>query len=288
VRPGNRQVVHHCTVFLSPPGPSSDCDFYETGSLGSHSIIAFTPGSGPVRFPEGMAKRIPAGWRLHLVVHYVAIGSPQIDRTEVGLQFLDVARVHREVATKLISDDNLRIPPYAAEHRVERTWTADRNYFLLAMLPHMHFRGKSFRYTAEYPEGTSEVLLDVPAYDFNWQHRYELMEPKKLPSGTVIRCSAVYDNSADNPNNPDPSATVRSGEQSYDEMFNGYLDIAAADEDLIAEQDAAKRKQRGSVAILVGAILLTCFWVFRIHRRPLAASISDSSGNSATRTSARN
>ncbi|MDB5312499.1 MAG: hypothetical protein JWO38_6701 [Gemmataceae bacterium] len=131
------------------------------------------------------------------------------------------------------------IPPHAAAHRVEQTWTADRDYLLLAMFPHMHLRGKSFRYAAEYPDGTAEILLDIPGYDFNWQHRYELAEPKRLPAGTVIRCTAVFDNSTGNPANPDPAATVRTGLQSTDEMFNGYFDITPADQDMWAERAAA-------------------------------------------------
>jgi hypothetical protein len=86
------------------------------------------------------------------------------------------------------------------------------------------------------------VLLDVPAYDFHWQHRYELADPKRLPAGTVVRCTATFDNSADNPANPDPTATVRSGLRSEDEMFNGFLDVVAADEDLAVEQPSSRRK----------------------------------------------
>jgi hypothetical protein len=96
----------------------------------------------------------------------------------------------------------------------------------------MHLRGKSFRYEAVYLDGRTEVLLDVPRYDFNWQHRYVLAKPKRLPAGTLIRCLAIYDNSEDNPANPDPSQTVRAGKQSWDEMFNGYFEWVLADEDL--------------------------------------------------------
>ena len=271
VRPGNRRVVHHCSVFLRPPWVTGK-ELFETGRLGSHNLVAFTPGSGPVRFPDGMAKHVPAGWRLHFIVHYTPIGTPQTDRTELGLQFLDPAAVRKEVGTKLLVDPDLVIPPHAAAHRVERTWTADRDVLLLAMLPHMHLRGRSFRYAAEYPDGTSEVLLDVPRYDFNWQHRYELTEPKRLPAGTVIRCTAVYDNSRDNPANPDPTATVRAGEQSWDEMFNGYFDFALADEDLAAERAAADRTRQRSASVLAGAGVLAGLWGVRLWRGRRAVS----------------
>jgi peroxiredoxin/mono/diheme cytochrome c family protein len=259
VRPGNRRVVHHCSVFLQPPGATGTDTFFETGALGSENLIAFTPGSEPLRFPDGMAKRIPAGWRLHFIVHYQAVGTPQTDRTELAVQFLAPEAVRKEVATKLLMDIDLVIPPNAPAHRVERAWTAERDCLLLSVLPHMHLRGKSFRYTVEYPDGTSEVLLDVPAYDFNWQHRYELTEPMRLPAGTVLRCTAVYDNSVANPFNPDPGATVRAGLQSTDEMFNGYFDIVLADQDISAEFAAAAQRRR-ALWLLWSAVLLVCLW----------------------------
>jgi peroxiredoxin len=235
VRPGNRRVLHHCNVFLHPPNANSPTETYQTtGALGSYALIAFTPGTDPLRLPTGMAKRIPAGWKLHFVLHYTPIGAPTTDQTELGLVLTDPKDVRKEVATKLVVDNGLRIPPGAAAHRVEHTWRADTDVLLLSLFPHMHVRGKSFRYVAEYPDRPPEVLLDVPAYDFNWQHRYELVEPKRLPAGTVVRCIAVYDNSPGNPNNPDPTAEVRTGEQSFDEMFNGYFDVALADQDMQA------------------------------------------------------
>src|SRR5262249_33718846 len=153
-------------------------------------------------------------------------------QTSLGLIYTDPREVHQEVATKLMYDLDLRIPPHVADHRVEQSWRIDRDILLLAMFPHMHLRGRSFRYDVRYPDGTDEVLLSVPRYDFNWQNRYELAKPKRLPAGSVITCTAHYDNSAANPANPDPSATVVAGQQTTDEMFNGYFEFALADEDL--------------------------------------------------------
>jgi peroxiredoxin len=267
VRPGNRRVVHHCTVFLQPPNVSDPKALFDSGALGSNNLVAFTPGSGPLVLPEGMAKRVPAGWRLYFVVHYTPIGSPVEDRTELGLRLLDPAAVRKEAATKLLYDANLAIPPNAAAHAIEMTWTADRDYLLLSMFPHMHLRGKSFRYTAEYANGLSEVLLDVPNYDFNWQHRYELTEPKRLPAGTVLRCRAIYDNSAGNPANPDPTATVRAGVQSWDEMFNGYFDVVLANQDMPLERDAANRKRTWFALVLAITGLIAAAWATRLRRQ---------------------
>jgi peroxiredoxin len=254
VRPGNRRLLHHCNVFLHPPDADDAMTTYETeGTLGSHNLIAFTPGSGPMRLPHGMAKLIPAGWKLHFVLHYTPIGVPADDQTELGLVLADPKDVRKEVATKLVRDEKLRIPPGAANYRVENTWTAEADCLVLAMLPHMHVRGKSFQYLAEYPDGTREILLDVPAYDFNWQHRYELVEPKRLPAGTVVRCIAVYDNSSGNPANPDPTVEVRTGLQSWDEMFNGYFDIVLVDQQL---QLVAPARTNLAPAITIGVLAL--------------------------------
>jgi hypothetical protein len=179
-----------------------------------------------------MAKKVPAGWTLMFVLHYQPIGSVQTDQTRLGLVFADPKTVTKEAATKLVFDGDFTIPPRTPDFRVERTYAFSQDALLLAMLPHMHLRGKSFRYEAVYPDGRTEILLDVPRYDFNWQHRYVLAEPKRLPEGTVLRCIAHYDNSTENPVNPDPDATVRVGLQSGDEMFNGYFEWALADQDL--------------------------------------------------------
>jgi peroxiredoxin len=226
VRPSNRAVVHHCNVFLRPPGSP---DVVEQGSLGSYCLTAMAAGTPAMRLPPGMAKRIPAGWHLVFVVHYTPVGSEQVDRTSLGLKFVDAKDVTREAATRLMVDEQLCIPPGAADHRVEHSAAMERDLLLLAMFPHMHLRGKSFRYEAIYPDGSQETLLNVPRWDFAWQHRYELAEPKRLPAGTVLRCIAHYDNSAANPANPNPGETVRTGPRSEDEMFNGYYDVALAE-----------------------------------------------------------
>jgi hypothetical protein len=235
VRPGNRRVLHHCNVYLQPPGEHDPRQTFETvGPLGSDSVAAYAPGTGPTRYPPGMAKVIPAGWKIHLGLHYTPIGIPTSDQTEIGLQLADPRTLRRQVVTKLIEDKQLRIPPGASAHRVEHTFRLETSCQLVSLFPHLHFRGKAFRYVAEHPDGSAEVLLDVPAYDFNWQHRYELAEPKPLAAGTVIRCVAVYDNSAANPYNPDPTREVPYGEQVWDEMFYAAFEVALSDEDVRA------------------------------------------------------
>jgi hypothetical protein len=117
------------------------------------------------------------------------------------------------------------IPPGDPNYRVDSAFTLYQNASLVAMRPHMHMRGKSFEFRAVYPSGDTEVLLRVPRYDFNWQPYYYLETPKPLPKGTRIECTAHFDNSANNPRNPDPTAAVRWGEQSWEEMMLGWFDV---------------------------------------------------------------
>ncbi len=104
--------------------------------------------------------------------------------------------------------------------------TLQQDATLVNLLPHMHFRGKSFEYRATYPNGEKEVLLSVPHYDFNWQLTYDLAREKKLPKGTVIECEAHFDNSPNNRFNPDPTKEVHYGEQTWEEMMIGFFDVA--------------------------------------------------------------
>jgi peroxiredoxin len=231
IMPGNRAVVHHCSVYLQPPGDNNVDQLAQVGQLESFCLTTAAANTPPMLLPEGRAKRIPAGFRLVFVMHYQTIGSPQVDCTSLGLTFADPASVRQEVATRLMYDPTLRIPPRVADHRVEQTWAVNRDVQILSFFPHMHLRGKSFRYDLIRPDGSEEILLDVPRFDFGWQHRYDLAEPLRVSAGSQLRCTAVFDNSSGNAANPNPDVEVRAGEQSWDEMFNGYFDVVLADED---------------------------------------------------------
>ena len=218
--PGNRRVVHHILAFARPKGSRAGVEA-QRGFL-----VGYVPGSLAEQFPDGMAKRIPADSELIFQVHYTPIGTEQLDQSQLGIIFADPETITHEVQTTSAVQTRLRIPPgdnnYEVSAMLPEVLPACR---LLTMAPHMHLRGKSFRYTAVYPESRREVLLDVPAYDFNWQTGYRLSEPLALPQGTKIFCEASFDNSAANLNNPDPTQWVRWGDQTYDEMMIGYFDI---------------------------------------------------------------
>jgi hypothetical protein len=175
----------------------------------------------PIHMP-GTAKRIPAGSTLIFQVHYTTNGKPGRDRSRIGLVFAKEPP-QREIRTGLISNALFAIPPGAGDHHVEAEATFSEDVKIWSMHPHMHLRGKDMTYTATYPDGRSEILLRVPKYDFGWQTDYWLAQPLSVPKGTKIRVSAHFDNSSANRANPDPSATVRWGDQTWEEMMIGFF-----------------------------------------------------------------
>jgi peroxiredoxin len=223
VRPGNLAVVHHALVSILP----AHGDMSRLDNLGA--LLDYAPGMQPTVLPEGHAIRIPAGSKLVFQVHYTPNGSAQTDLTRLGLVFADPRRVRHEVRGGAVAKVDLSIPPGAEHHEVVGELRISEDIRLLSLSPHLHLRGKSFRFEAVFPDGRREVLLDVPRYDFNWQLRYELAEPKRLPAGTRLVCTAVYDNSAGNPANPDPTQTVGWGDQTWQEMLIGFFAFVRED-----------------------------------------------------------
>jgi hypothetical protein len=250
IRPGNPAVVHHINVFLRPPGGKPNTIYLNAVK---DSYLAMTvPGNTVTHWPDGVAKVIPEGWSIVFSVHYQPNGTPQIDRSCLALQLADTVR--QQVATRNLLKFDMVVPPHAVTP-ISMTWELEDDFTLYALYPHMHLRGKSMIFEIVAPQ--REVLLNVPRYDFNWQHRYVLSEPRKLAKGTVIECRAVFDNTADNPHNPDPSATVRFGPQSSDEMFQASFEVARTHEDL-----SAWRWELLSVlaAMLSVGVLVTRLW----------------------------
>ncbi len=212
-RPGNRAVVHHIIVAVIPPEKLRSRLSGE--DLASNWLTATAPGARPLSLPDGLAKHVPAGSRLVFQMHYTPNGTPQQDRSCVGFKFADPKLVKKVVGTDKAANPRFRIPAGDSNYKVEADHRFDRDMLMLAMFPHMHLRGKAFRYTAIYPDGQSEILLDVPHYDFGWQNSYEFVEPKQMPTGTRLHCEAWYDNSEDNLANPDPTASVTWGDQTW-------------------------------------------------------------------------
>jgi hypothetical protein len=216
-RPQNREVVHHILVYIIPKG-ARRLNLKEV-------LVGYAPGSLPIHYKDGLAIKVPAGSKFVFEMHYTPNGTAQTDLSYAGVCFADKADVERVVRGEIAIEPELRIPPNASEHVEKAGHLLRSDSLLISMTPHMHLRGKAFRYEASYPDGSSEILLDVPRYDFNWQLKYILKQPKFMPKGTKIICTATYDNSEDNLVNPNPNAWVGWGDQSWDEMMIGFMDF---------------------------------------------------------------
>lgn len=226
-RPGDRSVVHHIIIYVDDHGAR------KRERRGDSHLGGYAPGDMASIFPAGSAKLIPAGSDLIFEVHYTPIGVVKTDRSSVGLTFAKEPPT-RSAVTHPIAQGKFAIPPGDDNHAVESSFTFDRDAHLHGFMPHMHLRGKDFKYTATFPDGRSEVLLSVPAYDFAWQSSYRLAEPRAMPKGTRIDCIAHFDNSSKNPANPDPTKTVKWGDQTFEEMMIGYIEYV--DDEPISKQ----------------------------------------------------
>ncbi len=248
VRPGSRSVVHHIVVSarapshkkfgsipvgepfvpekkVQEPKPDSGQGRLEGASTNSEMIGVYVPGGIAYRTPKDHARLIPAGSELVFQMHYTATGAAATDRSMIGIRFADKPPKGRVINT-FISNRNLTIPPGAPNHRVDASITIQQDVELLNFFPHMHLRGKAAQYEAIFPSGERQVLLSVPRYDFNWQLTYDLAQPITLPKGTQLVATSWYDNSPNNPHNPDPDDTVHWGDQTWEEMLAAFMDFA--------------------------------------------------------------
>ncbi|MEH6571019.1 MAG: redoxin domain-containing protein [Halioglobus sp.] len=224
--PGDRKVLHHVITYLQSPADKSS-RARDEGDDRDSSIGGFAPGRQPDVFRDNSGRLVRKGSNLLLQMHYTTSGKTTVDATQIGLY------LHKKPPTYVMSGGvagqrRFLIPPHAKEYPLEGEMLIERDAYLYGMMPHMHFRGKHMSYTAEYPDGSSELLLSVPKYEFNWQFSYQLKEPLFLPAGTRLIARGAMDNSARNPANPDPSKPVRFGLQTKHEMFFGFLTLRYA------------------------------------------------------------
>ena len=222
VRPGNPSVVHHVLVFIQAAdeadGRRDDAADERSGYWG-----IYVPGNSTLVYPEGYAKRIPKGARLRFQMHYTPNGTATEDSTRIGLVFAKEPPKH-EVRVAGVVNAGFRIPPGAYNHQVVASIkSVPADIQILAFLPHMHLRGKAARYDL-ISGGETRTMLDIPRYDFNWQLLYRYAEPVSVKAGDTLRFTAWYDNSSNNPANPDPNKEVKWGPQTQDEMHLGYVE----------------------------------------------------------------
>jgi len=236
VRPGDRRVVHHVIAFYRMPGskwlvdakpgiPTPKGSGDSEAGMSDGAIGGYVPGLPAARLAPGRAIFLPAGSDIVLQVHYNATGKATTDRTKVGIVFAKKDVVERSFQIGVVNPTFV-IPPGEADYPVNADITVDTDVRVLGFTPHMHLRGKSFEFRAVFPDGTREVLLRVPKYDFMWQLTYDLAEERVFPKGTKFEATATFDNSENNKFNPDPKASVRFGDQTWDEMMVGFIDIA--------------------------------------------------------------
>jgi hypothetical protein len=259
-RPSSYETVHHILVFVQPPGSGGgpfgrggnrgDGPRDETkdagekgrnrggrgfgggrggrggggGGIGGGNLIAgYAPGMNPMLATDGStAMHVKAGSKLVFQVHYTPNGAPAKDRSCVGFKFVDPEKVKFQARSTSVANMFFAIPPGENDYQVSAEATFEHDTLVSNMTPHMHTRGKAFRYEVTYPSGEQEILLDVPRYDFNWQTTYELTKPKLLPQGTKLVCTAHWDNSTENLSNPDPAKIVTWGDQTFEEMMIGF------------------------------------------------------------------
>jgi peroxiredoxin len=218
-KPDNTRVVHH--IIVRAKEKASDDNFSEDDAF----LLGWAPGSPEMFYPAGTGKLIKKGSILDFEMHYTTSGREEKDQSSIGIYLLE-DKPEMVLKTRAAYDFEFEVPPGDANRVTFASYGVKRDSMLFDMSPHMHLRGNWFKYEALYPNGKRETLLSVPKYDFKWQHNYRLKEPKRLPAGTWILCSGGFDNSDRNPANPNPGATIRWGDQSFDEMFIGFMGIA--------------------------------------------------------------
>lgn len=236
IRPTELTVAHHVVLFMSGVGLS--------GRGGTFDALAvWAAGTPPVIYPEGLGRWLKSGAQLTANMHYHPDGTPRTDRTRVGIYWGE-GEMEKEISTALAGTINFSVPPHEPRYEKSASYFIDQDVRVVSYFPHMHMRGKSMRFTAKYPDGREEILLNVPKYDFNWQLFYYPENDVILPEDTEILIEAVWDNSAANPNNPDPTKTLTFGEQSDEEMMFGLFEFVPTEGTAIKPISTKKRIDR--------------------------------------------
>ena len=225
--PGDRTVLHHTLNDLVPPGATGRRGFLGGGDPNQANITAYIPGAEPAIEPPNTGGLLKAGSTLRLQLHYTTTGKETVDASEIGVWFYP----DDEIPTERMSGQCAcifpmgwtNITPFDPNFELRQSVTLKEDAYMQSFLPHMHFRGKSMRFNAHYPDGSEQELINIANYNYNWQISYKLEEPILMPAGTRIEAIGHYDNSTQNKANPDPSRSVPWGDQSWDEMFFGAM-----------------------------------------------------------------
>ena len=272
--PTNHSAVHHIVAYVRIPGSHYFKDmaknefFVAPPSKGDSAnaskddvpndwLTGYAPGQPPDVFKPGQAKLVPAGSDIVLEIHYVPVGKPTTDQSRLGLVLAKQPPSERAM-TLSAGNSSFKIPPGDPNFRVDATYTIPEDVTLLGMHPHMHMRGKAAQYRVVFANGRKETLLNVPKYTWHWQLWYDLAEPLKLPKGTKLECTEHFDNSVNNPDNPDPTKTVIWGQQTSDEMmvcmFNVVFDAKISTRQMLSPERPKTSQGAASKPAVTGEI----------------------------------
>jgi len=236
IRPGAREVVHHVVLRAKVKGVSDD------GSGRGMLMAVWVPGAVPVRFPENTGRFLPKGAQLDIEMHYTPDGAARTDETQIGFYRLPAPpKMSLNVIAAVNMD--LNIQPGDVDSRSHALVAIKKDCTLYSLSPHLHKRGSWMKFEALLPDGSRQTLLSVPHYDFNWQTEYYLAEPRPLKAGTWILCTGGFDNSKLNPSNPDPGKAVKWGEQSFEEMFVGFMYVAETPETGLVKVSGSQQQE---------------------------------------------
>jgi hypothetical protein len=231
--PGDRTVLHHTLHSLVAPGETRGGSLLG-GEPDRPDIAPYIPGQAPRMEPPNTGGLLKAGTRIAMQMHYTTTGKESVDASRIGIWFYPKGFIPKERMTGQcachFTPTWVNIPPLDPDYEMTQSFTIEKDAKLFAFTPHMHFRGKRMRFSAEYPDGTSEELINIANYNYNWQLAYTYKEPKAVPAGTVITATGAFDNSEQNKMNPDANRSVPWGLQSWDEMFFGAADWKYVDQ----------------------------------------------------------
>ena len=238
IRPGNAKVVHHVILFQDISGTARQRDagsgypcFGTPGFLPARGLGGWTPGAQPARMPDDIPELLHANADLVLQIHYHPTGKPETDRTSLALYFTD-QKPKRRLMDIPLGSNRIDIPPGERAYQVTDHFTVPVDVDAIGIIPHAHYVCKSMYGYAVLPDGTKRTLIRIPDWNFNWQQQYRYATPVRLPADTRVEMEFIYDNSAQNPNNPNqPPKRVTWGPGTTDEMAGLHIEVTPVDPD---------------------------------------------------------
>ena len=226
VLPTDPSVVHHATAMFKPPDDAYSTEQRILNALvpwnqsreGWQFLLAYLPGKDARIFADGVARFVPKGSVIRIEMHYTPNGVATEDQTSIGMVLAD-GPPEFAARTRMIRNPNVFVPAGEPNAKFYMSYSMAARAYLRSLTPHMHLRGKSFEVSLVYPDGTQESALEIEEWDPDWQFTYTFREPRLLDVGTRIQVEATFDNSWENPNNPDADVDVIDGPQIWDEMM---------------------------------------------------------------------